>query len=132
MSDIVAVDFFCGIGGLTRGLRAAGIKVLCGIDLDSTAEQTFKKNNRGMTFLDKDISDINGRNLLRDLKINRKKTKLLFAGCAPWRCRLGTSTRQGHRASASEWSPAESTGGRPRGPVPSKATTGPRLARRGF
>ena len=34
--SITAVDVFCGIGGLTRGLRDAGITVGAGVDNDST------------------------------------------------------------------------------------------------
>ena len=31
--NCVAVDLFCGIGGLTYGIRKAGITVAAGIDL---------------------------------------------------------------------------------------------------
>ena len=33
-TSIVAVDLFCGIGGLTYGLNKSGIKVAAGVDLD--------------------------------------------------------------------------------------------------
>lgn len=38
-----AVDLFCGIGGLTREILNAGIKVLAGIDLDADCENTRAK-----------------------------------------------------------------------------------------
>ena len=30
----VAIDLFCGIGGLTKGLSLSGIEVCAGIDID--------------------------------------------------------------------------------------------------
>lgn len=36
-----AVDFFSGAGGLTYGLRLAGIDVLAGIDNDTTCKETY-------------------------------------------------------------------------------------------
>lgn len=41
----IAVDFFCGAGGTTRGLIDAGGYVIAGIDKDSRCEQTYTENN---------------------------------------------------------------------------------------
>jgi len=38
MMKIKAFDFFCGAGGLTRGLLDAGINVIAGFDNDLTQE----------------------------------------------------------------------------------------------
>ena len=81
--EIVAIDFFCGAGGLTRGLLNAGIHVVAGIDIDETAKNTYEFNNPGAKFLTEDITNISGQELLKRFKINRKKSKLLFAACAP-------------------------------------------------
>ena len=35
--NIEVVDLFCGIGGLSYGLKYKGFKVLAGYDLDGTA-----------------------------------------------------------------------------------------------
>ena len=43
--EIVAIDLFCGAGGLTRGLLDAGIDVVAGIDVDTYAEIAYKRNN---------------------------------------------------------------------------------------
>lgn len=37
MKNIVAVDLFCGIGGLTKGHLDASIDVVCGIYFDENA-----------------------------------------------------------------------------------------------
>ncbi|MYF23149.1 MAG: DNA cytosine methyltransferase [Chloroflexi bacterium] len=41
----LAVDFYCGAGGTTRGLIDAGGYVVAGIDNDSGCEQTYLSNN---------------------------------------------------------------------------------------
>ena len=41
----LAVDFFCGAGGTTRGLIDAGGYVIAGIDKDLRCERTFIENN---------------------------------------------------------------------------------------
>lgn len=41
----LAVDFFCGAGGTTRGLIDAGGYVIAGIDKDARCEKTFVENN---------------------------------------------------------------------------------------
>ncbi|MDE0104182.1 MAG: DNA cytosine methyltransferase [Bryobacterales bacterium] len=55
---IGAVDVFCGIGGLTRGLRDAGIAVGAGVDIDPTCRYAYKSNNSGTAFIEADIRDI--------------------------------------------------------------------------
>ena len=42
---MIAVDFFCGGGGMTRGLLNAGIQVLCGIDTNPKCKKTYEENN---------------------------------------------------------------------------------------
>ncbi len=41
---IVAVDFFCGAGGMTRGLIESGIHVLAGIDNEPVCRETYRQN----------------------------------------------------------------------------------------
>jgi C-5 cytosine-specific DNA methylase len=43
-------DFFCGPGGLTRGMLDSGIDVLCGIDKDARLCDTYQKNNQPSSF----------------------------------------------------------------------------------
>mgnify|MGYP001572830748 CR=1 FL=1 len=66
--EIVAIDFFCGVGGLTRGLLNAGIKVVAGIDIDETAKNTYEKNNSGAEFLNEDVTNISGEKLPTQMK----------------------------------------------------------------
>ena len=49
MPDFLAVDFYCGAGGTTRGLLDAGGYVICGIDKDETNRTSYRDNNRNTT-----------------------------------------------------------------------------------
>jgi len=82
-NKLKAVDFFSGAGGLTHGLRVAGINVIAGIDNDVSCKATFEKNNEGTVFLGKDITTYSPEALERDLKIEKKDNHMIFAGCAP-------------------------------------------------
>ncbi len=104
MPRFLAVDFFCGAGGTTRGLIDAGGYVIAGIDKDSRCERTFIENNINKTldysptrFVKRDIfqksHDYPGgqqRELFKELddliEYYRRKAPdvpLLFAICAP-------------------------------------------------
>lgn len=55
---IYAVDLFCGIGGLTHGLRLAGVDVRAGFDVDGTCRYAFEANNDGVEFACRDVRDL--------------------------------------------------------------------------
>ena len=77
----VAVDLFCGCGGLTFGMRKAGINVLAGIDSDPKLKETYEMNNPGSVYILKDIRNVTGTDIERIFK-GHKGPKIL-AGCAP-------------------------------------------------
>lgn len=81
---IVAIDYFCGAGGLTHGLRQAGITVLAGLDNDEAARRAYEKNNGRAKFYYRDITDIQST-LDTTKKILRGENYdyLVFAACAP-------------------------------------------------
>ena len=81
MTNIVAVDLFCGAGGLTRGLLDAGIEVKKGIDIDERFKDTYEKNNFGTQFLTKDITLLTPEEVTSGIDI--KNNYFLLAGCAP-------------------------------------------------
>src|ERR1700757_3255000 len=74
----LAVDFFCGAGGTTRGLIDAGGYVIAGIDKDDGCRSTYVENNKNKT-----LDRLRPRFLLRDVfpKTNRysrgQQTELL-------------------------------------------------------
>jgi DNA (cytosine-5)-methyltransferase 1 len=86
---IVGIDLFCGVGGLTYGLRKAGIEIVAGIDLDPACNFPYTKNNNAR-FIRKDVRDVTGDELSR---LYPKRGLRLLAGCAP--CRPFSSLRRG-------------------------------------
>ena len=79
-SPISAVDLFCGAGGLTYGLRKAGIKVEAGVDIDPQSRFAFEANNPGSNFFQWDISKKNSSSIRKLFDESRVR---LLAGCAP-------------------------------------------------
>ena len=78
-SAIAAIDLFCGAGGLSLGLKQAGIEVIAGIDLDPACQYPYEHNLRAK-FLLRDVGDVTGKHL-QELWPEGKIR--LLAGCAP-------------------------------------------------
>lgn len=80
MSRINAVDLFCGVGGLTYGVKSAGINVIAGYDIDAGSRFPYEKNNDA-GFILKDVKDINDREISA---LYPKDTDIkVLMGCAP-------------------------------------------------
>lgn len=78
--NISAIDLFCGIGGLSYGLKKAGIKVKVGIDQDSSCKYAYSTNNKA-DFIAEDITKLKGTDL-NDKYWKEDQIKVLV-GCAP-------------------------------------------------
>lgn len=82
---MIAVDFFCGAGGLSKGLVLSGIKVLAGIDNNILCEETYNKNNFPAVFINADMTKFTPEillNIIPELQTVPSED-LLLAGCAP-------------------------------------------------
>ena len=79
MMDIGAVDLFCGIGGLTNGLKSAGINVVAGIDIDPSCAFAYSENNK-CAFIEKSIDDVHGDDINKILSDYKCR---ILVGCAP-------------------------------------------------
>jgi len=79
---IKAIDFFCGAGGLTRGLLNAGIEVLAGVDNDERLRETYIHNNEPSRFINSDINKIQIHELRETLGIQDSDVTL-YAACTP-------------------------------------------------
>ena len=79
---IDVVDFFCGCGGTSAGLKKAGMNILAGIDFDKDAGTTFKKNFYNSKFILQDIRILFPYDLHEIISRDRRRP-LLFSACAP-------------------------------------------------
>jgi DNA (cytosine-5)-methyltransferase 1 len=96
---INGVDLFCGVGGLTHGLRKAGVNISAGVDIDPACEYPYEVNNEAR-FFDWDVAELDPERL-ESLFPERGLT--LLAGCAP--CQpFSTYSRSGRgRQNESKW-----------------------------
>lgn len=97
---IGAVDLFCGIGGLTYGLRSSGIDVVAGFDLDESCKFAYEANNGEGTFICKNVGDVTGaeiKGLLENFDVK------VLVGCAP--CQPFSTHRKDkkHRERHKDW-----------------------------
>jgi len=81
--QIKAVDFFCSGGGMTLGMRQAGINVIAGIDLDPECQKTYEENNPGSEFILSDIFKLKESELEEHLSLNKNDDNLVLIGCSP-------------------------------------------------
>lgn len=79
-SRIEAVDLFCGVGGLSYGLRKAGVRVVAGVDVDDACSYPYVANHRGARFLLRDVASVTGAELNALWSPGAVR---LLAGCAP-------------------------------------------------
>ena len=79
LPKIQVVDLFCGIGGLSYGLKTGGFEILAGFDLDWTCQYAYEHNNEAK-FNYKDIKSVTKEDILPLYSQNAIK---VLAGCAP-------------------------------------------------
>jgi site-specific DNA-cytosine methylase len=94
---IVAYDLFCGVGGLTHGLRRAGIDVRGGVDVDPNCRFAYETNNAA-TFIERDIRSLKPDDLAFGPGLS------LLASCAPCQPFSKYSNTGRGRTDADQWS----------------------------
>ncbi|MBQ0143085.1 MAG: DNA cytosine methyltransferase [Prevotellaceae bacterium] len=83
LPQLKAIDFFCGGGGMTCGLRQAGIKVIAGVDFDKDAKDTYEYNNPGTVFIQTDIRNLHSNYFARKFDVKPNDDSLILVGCSP-------------------------------------------------
>lgn len=96
---ITGIDLFCGAGGLTYGLRKAGISIEAGIDLDPACEFPFTFNNDAR-YIRCDVRELTVNDLTKHYLPGGIR---LLAGCAP--CQPFSPFRRGaYNSNDKKWS----------------------------
>lgn len=63
LPSIEVVDLFCGIGGLSYGMKSKGLKIKAGFDLDKTCQYAYETNNEAK-FIFKDIRTVRKEDIM--------------------------------------------------------------------
>jgi DNA (cytosine-5)-methyltransferase 1 len=96
---IAAIDLFCGVGGLSWGLKEAKIQIAAGIDIDDSCRYPYEQNIH-VTFHKRDIRDVTSDDLDRMWPPGVVR---VLAGCAP--CQPFSPYRRGADTSTeAQWS----------------------------
>ncbi len=82
MHNINVVDFFCGCGGTSAGLKKAGMNIIAGIDFDKNAITTYANNFPSAKAFNVNIKEFNIADLEK-VVAPYKGDILVFAACAP-------------------------------------------------
>jgi len=61
----VAIDLFCGAGGLSTGLQEAGFRIGMGVDLDPNAVATYAANHPTTPVYQKDVTSLRAIDIYR-------------------------------------------------------------------
>ena len=95
-----AIDLFCGAGGLTCGLIAAGLRVVAGVDIDEACRFPFEQNNLGARFINRDLSDVDADEIAA---IYPSAGPRVLVGCAPCQPFSTYSRRRERTGDADKW-----------------------------
>lgn len=76
----IAVDLFCGCGGISAGLRNAGYRILAGADIEKHFIQTFRLNFPEAKCLQLDLTTTSPQDFMDLLQIGRGQLDLLAGG----------------------------------------------------
>lgn len=75
------VDLFCGVGGLSYGLKMANLNILAGYDIDSTCKYAYEANIKA-NFINKNIKETKANEIKEYFDKSKSSIKILV-GCAP-------------------------------------------------
>jgi DNA (cytosine-5)-methyltransferase 1 len=78
--QLTAIDLFCGCGGISVGLRSAGIEVLAGVDIEPNYIRTFSHNFPTAKSLQIDISKVTPEEFMNLLQTEPDDIDFLTGG----------------------------------------------------
>lgn len=90
-NKLKAIDFFCSGGGMSFGLRQAGIDVVAGVDFDPQCQETYEANIKGAKYILADVGNLSVEDLSEEVQIKKNNDDLILIGCSP--CQYWTIIR---------------------------------------
>lgn len=78
--ELLAIDLFSGVGGLTAGLHKAGFKTKLAFEIDELATKAYKLNHKKTKVITRDIRGIDIEEIKKEFG---GETIHLLAGCPP-------------------------------------------------
>lgn len=76
----LAIDLFCGCGGISAGLERAGFSIVAGVDIEPHYISTFTHNFPKAESLKLDISKVEPQDFMRSLDLKEGELDLLAGG----------------------------------------------------
>jgi len=95
--ELISIDLFSGVGGLTQGLHKAGFQTKLAFEVDEIASKAYKLNHRKTEVITADIRNVSIKDVRN--KLNGQTIHLL-AGCPP--CQGFSSIRRLNKPSPVE------------------------------
>lgn len=91
------IDLFSGSGGSARGFKSAGFNIAAAVEIDKLASESFQSNFPETVIFNKDIRNVNGKELL-NLTGVASNDELIILACPP--CQgFSTARRRDQRLS---------------------------------
>ncbi|HEY0159583.1 MAG TPA: DNA cytosine methyltransferase [Thermoanaerobaculia bacterium] len=77
----IAIELFCGAGGMSLGFKTAGFRIAAAVDNNVTNVKVHKQNFRRCETITADLSTLSGADLLRHARVGtQEKLSVLFGG----------------------------------------------------
>lgn len=97
--NATVIDLFCGVGGLTCGLKRSGLDVVAGFDCDISCKYAYEYNNKAR-FICADISNLDSNEIAK--YYNKNDIKVLV-GCAPCQTFSKQTNKYKNRVNDKKW-----------------------------
>ena len=92
-----AVDLFCGAGGLSFGMKQAGVDICAGVDIDPACKHPFEANVKAK-FYERDFADLSPTFIESLFPVGSIR---ILAGCAP--CQPFSTYAKGRSIGEHQW-----------------------------
>lgn len=77
-----AIDFFAGCGGMSQGLKQAGVQVIGAVEYESLAAEAYRLNHPATRLWNQDIRTLTSKQILGELALRQGELDIL-AACPP-------------------------------------------------